>query len=174
MIWNSAFWPNTDLRDGDLFVVGEYIWRFDEAVARLFEGMVLLPLGHACRVEDTNYPGKAVPLCIEVTSPGVECLIDENLPEEPYHRWSRVELALQEGAYDFEFRGFFDWNQLGHREFQFVEVIIRRMDPKPDTIGHHCPHPCVGMLRMGGDKYSIVAARPSECGLIAALCLSHK
>ena len=137
MIWNSAFWPNTDLRDGDIFVVGEYTGAFDEAVARLYEAIVLLPLGHARRVLETSYPGRAVPTSIEVTSPSVECLIDEDLPEDPSHRWSRAALSLQEGAYDFEFRQFFDWDQLGHREFWFVQVLIRRMDAKPDATGHH-------------------------------------
>ncbi len=133
VIWNSAFWPNADLRDGDLFVVGEYTGAFDEAVARLYEGMVLLPLGHARRVLEMNCPGKAVPLSIEVTSPSVECLIDEDLPGEPCHRWSRADLSLQEGAYNFEFRQFFDWDQLGHRDFRFIQVLIRRMD----AVGHH-------------------------------------
>ena len=137
MIWNSAFWPNADLREGDMFLVGEYTGAFDEAVARLYEGLVLLPLGHVCRVQDMNCPGKAVPLSIEVTSPSVECLIDENLPEEPYHRWGRAELSLQDGSYDFEFRRFFDWDQLGHRDFRFMLVLILRMDAKPDAIGHH-------------------------------------
>lgn len=80
MIWNSAFWTNADLHGGDCFIVGDYISAFDEAVARLYEGMVLLPLGHNCRVEDLHYPGKAVPLSIEVTAPGVDCLIDQDLP----------------------------------------------------------------------------------------------
>jgi hypothetical protein len=137
MIWNLAFWPNTDLRDGNVFIVGDYIWRFDEAVARLFEGMVLLPLGYTCRAEDTNYPGKAVPINIEAISPGVECLIDENLPEEPYHPWKRVELDLQKDTYNFEFRRFFDWDQTGHREFRFVQVVIRRLDSTTDAVGHH-------------------------------------
>jgi hypothetical protein len=45
MFWNSAFWPNADLREGDLFLVGDYTGAFDEAAARLYEGMVPLPLG---------------------------------------------------------------------------------------------------------------------------------
>jgi hypothetical protein len=137
MIWNCAFWPNVDLRDGDCFTVGEYTAAFDEAVARLYEGMVLLPLGYDCRVQDVNHPGKGVPILIEVTSPSVDCLIDQNPPGEPSHIWSRPDLPLEEGAYEFEFMNFFDWDQLGHRDFLFLEVLIRRMDARPDTVGHH-------------------------------------
>jgi hypothetical protein len=145
LTWNSAFWPNADLRDGDIFTVGDYVCAFKEAVARLYEGMVLLPLGlgHDCRVQDLNYPGKAVPLSIQVTSASIEWLIDEDLPGDPNRRWSRSDLSLQEGAYDFEFRNFFDWEQLGHRDFLFVEVLIRRMDAKPDAVGHHALVPAV-------------------------------
>lgn len=137
MIWNSAFWTNVDLREGDLFVVGEYTGAFDEAMARLYEGMVLLPLGHTCRVQDMNCPGKAIPLSIEVASPTVEYLIDEDIPEGPSHRFTVGELPLQEGTYDFEFVEFFDWDQLGHRDFRFMKVLIRRMDANPTAVGYH-------------------------------------
>jgi hypothetical protein len=146
MIWNSAFWPNADLRNGDCFTVGDYVGAYDEAVARLYEGMVLLPLGNNSRVQDTNYPGKTVPVFIDVTSPSVDYLIDQDLPGEPCHRWRASDLRLQEGAYEFEFRNFFDWDQLGHRDFLFVVVLIRRMDARPDAVGHHALVPVAECL----------------------------
>lgn len=45
MIWNIGFWPNGDLRGGNCFVLGDYVSAFDEAMARLYEGMVLLGRG---------------------------------------------------------------------------------------------------------------------------------
>ncbi len=137
MIWNTAFWPNPDLREGSCFTVGDYTAAFDEAVARLYEGMILLPLGDPSRVEDINFPGKTAPLFIEVRSPGVECLIDKNMPGDPAHVWRRADLSLDEGGYEFEFRNFFDWDQLGHRDFLYAEVLIRRMDMRPRAVGHH-------------------------------------
>jgi hypothetical protein len=137
MIWNAAFWPNTEIQEGNCFAVGDYVAAFDETAARLYEGMVLLPLGNASRVQDVNSPGKTAPLSIEVRSAGVQYLIDENLPVEPGHVWKRAGLALDEGAYEFEFRKFFDWDQLGHRDFLYVEVLIRRMDKRPQAVGHH-------------------------------------
>jgi len=59
MIWNAAFWPNSDLEEGDCFRIGDYTAAFDEAVARIYEAMVLLPLGYDTRVQDVNFPGKA-------------------------------------------------------------------------------------------------------------------
>ena len=137
MIWNTAFWPNADLRKGNLFTIGDYTAAFDEALARLYEGMVLLPMGFDSRVQNLNFPGESVALSIEVTSPGVECRIDQNLPAEHTHVWRRADISLEKGKYDFEFRNFFDWDQLGHRDFLYVEVLIRRMDPTPDATGHH-------------------------------------
>src|SRR4051794_5542006 len=103
MIWNAAFWPN-DLQDETCFVAADYSAAFDEAVARLYEGMVLLPLGNSSRVEDVNFPGKTAPLSIEIQSADVECLIDENLPGDPSHVWGRAALSFDEGGYEFEFR----------------------------------------------------------------------
>ena len=137
LIWNSAFWPNSDLQDSSIFTIGDYTAAFNEAVARLYEGMVLLPLGNASRVRDVNFPGKTAPFFIEVRSPGVEYLIDENLPGDPGHVWRLAGLSLDEGGYEFEFRRFFDWDQLGHRDFLYVEVLIRRMDKRPQAVGHH-------------------------------------
>ena len=137
MIWNAAFWPNAELQDGSCFTVGDYTASFDETAARLYEGMVLLPLANASRVQDLNSPGKTAPLYIEVRSADVECLIDENLPGDPGHVWRRAGWLLDEGGYEFEFRNFFDWDQLGHRDFLYVEVLIRRMEKKPQAVGHH-------------------------------------
>ncbi len=125
-IWNSAFWPNEEIRSGNHFIIGDYIASFDETVARLYEGMVLLPLGHECRVQDVNFPGKATRLMIEVSSPATRCLIDQDLPNNLYHRWEPHDLSLRADTYEFEFRNFFDWDQLGHRDFLFFEVFIRR------------------------------------------------
>ncbi len=137
MIWNMAFWPNTDLQSGDCFVIGDYTTSFDEAMARLYEGMVLLPLGRTERVEDLNYPGTTVPLFIEVKSSSVPCLIDENLPGDAGHTWKPIGVLLDSGTYEFHFRAFFDWDQLGHRDFNFIMVLVRRLDTMPDAVGHH-------------------------------------
>jgi hypothetical protein len=137
IIWNVAFWPNPDLQSGDCFVIGDYTAAFDEAMARLFEGMVLLPLGRTERVEDLNHPGTTVPLFIEIKSLNVQCLIDQNLPSDAGHIWRPIGVPLDSGSYEFHFRGFFDWDQLGHRDFNFIEVLVRRMDTMPDAVGHH-------------------------------------
>ena len=137
MIWNTAFWPNAELQDGNCLTIGDYTAAFDEATARLYEGVVLLPLANASRVQDVNAPGKTARLNIEVRSAEVECLIDENLPGDPGHVWRRAGLSLDEGRYEFEFRNFFDWDRLGHRDFLYVEVLICRLDKRPQAVGHH-------------------------------------
>lgn len=135
IVWNLGFSPNTDLRTGDCFTVGDFVGAFDEAMARLYEGMVLLPLGCDDRVQDLNYPGKAVPFKVEVRSPTVECLVDQNLPTDGSHIWRPIGLPVNKG--EFEFMAFFDWDQLGQRDFYFVELLIRRLDAKPEMVGRH-------------------------------------
>ena len=46
-------------------------------------------------------------------------------------------MSFQQGVYDVEFRNFLEWDQLGHRDFLFVEVLILRMDAKPAIVGRH-------------------------------------
>jgi len=137
MIWNVAFWPNTDLQSDDSFVIGDYTAAFDEAMARLYEGMVLLPLGQTQRVEDLNHPDTTVPLFIEVKSLNSQRLIDQNLPSDGDHIWMPMGVPLDSGSYEFHFRTFFDWDQLGHRDFNFIEVLVHRMDRMPNAVGHH-------------------------------------
>jgi hypothetical protein len=137
MIWNVAFWSNADLRDCDCFAIGDYIAAFNGAVARLYEGMVLLPLGHDVRVNDTDCLGKTVPFSVEVNSADAECSIDENLPKDAGHIWTPVGVPLHPGTYEFLFRAFFDWEQTGHREYRYFKLLIQRMDAKPEAVGHH-------------------------------------
>ena len=136
-VWNIGFWPNDELRATDCFTVGDYVAAYDEAMARLYEGLVLFPLGHFERVRDTNYPGRTVPIYVEVRQGDITCLVDSDLPGDPCHRWEPKPMQLHPGGYEFEFMAFFDWDQLGHRDFLFVEVLIREMDALPGRVGHH-------------------------------------
>ena len=132
--WNVAFWPNADMRDGGCFVAGDYVAAFNEAMARLYEGMVLLPLGYDDRVQDSNYPGSTKAFSIEVESPNVESFYDRNLPGDPFHPWTAIGVRLDPGTYALEFRAFFDWDQRGHRDFHFVVPMIQCMDAKPEAV----------------------------------------
>lgn len=134
-IWNDAFWPNPDLKTGDCFLVGDYVGAFAEATARLYEGMVLLPLGHEQRVQDWNDPGLGGPVTIRVNAPDVEWLRDPNLPGEPSHAWTPTRVPLHPDGCALEFLSFFGWDQLGRQDLPFVKVLVRRLDALPEAEG---------------------------------------
>lgn len=155
MIWNLAFWPNPDVRDGDCFTAGDYHSAYVEAMARLYEGMVLLPLGHNERVQDWDFPGDGVALSIQLKHPKVECLIDQSLPNAPGHTYKPLGVPIQPGEYEFEFRRFFDWDSLGHRDFQFVTVLVKRLPAMPGAVGHLALIPfseCLVLAELAGDS----------------------
>jgi hypothetical protein len=137
LIWNLGFWSETKVRDSDLFTAAEYTTLFQNAVSRLFEGIVLLPLGYNNRVVDINTPGTAVQFTVEVKSVQVDYLIDRNLPNAPGHLWEVSKVPLSSGAYQFTFIEFFDWIQLGQRDFRYLKVLINHMVDRPDSVGHH-------------------------------------
>lgn len=131
LVWNLGFWPYPECRE----------WAseraYDACIARLFEGMILRPLGCAAPVEETFRPGKAAEFRVETTTSDVELLVDKNLPDEPGRLWGRPIIRLRQGSYQLRFVAFFDWYQLAPREFRLLEVLIERLDERPDLVGHH-------------------------------------
>lgn len=133
MIWNIGFWPDMRLREWDA------VEAYREAVARLFESMVLLPLGYHAHIEYPDSPGRIA--CFHVTIKGhpMQILVDKNLPDEPGHQWENrsLQLSAASKAFEMQFVRFFDWDQLGRRDFEFLEVLITRLDDRPEMVGHH-------------------------------------
>ena len=54
---------------------------YGEAMARLFEGMILLALGYQERVEDTESPGEVADFRVTAKRPEVQLFVDKNRPE---------------------------------------------------------------------------------------------
>ena len=137
LIWNLAFWAKAEVRASDCFQTGDYVAAFREIAARLYEGMVLLPLGYEDRVIDIDSPGRTVPFHIELKYGGTKLLVARNGPTEPGRIYENHKLPLDLGSYELIFVDFFDWSQLDLRDFRFFEVLIKRLDAKPEYAGHH-------------------------------------
>lgn len=82
LVWNLGFWPDPQLRAVACLLA------YNEAMARLFEGMVLLELGYDERVQ--SWPqglGEPVKFNVNARSPYAELWVDCNPPGGASHAW---------------------------------------------------------------------------------------
>jgi len=131
LIWNLGFWPDPELRRVDCLLT------YEEAMARLFEGMVLLRVGYDDRVQE--FPsglGKPVNFRVTAKTPGVELHVDRYPPGTGTHEWGSPVVKLSERSYRLRFMGFFDWDPLALREYRDLRVLIEQLDERPELMGH--------------------------------------
>lgn len=133
LVWNLGFRHNPKLREWDCVDL------YREAMARLFEGMILLALGYQGRMENKDSPGEIADFHVTAKNPEVQLWVDKNRPEDPGHLWGHpvVHLSSERQFHRLKFVRFFDWDLLGSRDFRFLEVLIGRLDERPDLVGHH-------------------------------------
>jgi hypothetical protein len=133
IIWNLGFWRNSDLRQWDVLDI------YRETTARLFEGLVLLALGYQGRIRQADSPGEIAEFLVRIAAPEAELWVDRNTPEAPGHVWGSPTLRLTSEFTQFQLRfvRFFDWDKLAPRDLRYLEVLIERLDDKPELVGHH-------------------------------------
>lgn len=133
LLWNIGFWPNPRLRAWDSVAL------YKEVAARLFEGMVLLALGYEGRIENADYPGQVADFFVVAKHAGVRLMVDKNDPAEPGHIFGVpvIRLGSDSGPYELKFLRYFDWDLLGVRDFRYWEVLIQRLNDRPDLVGRH-------------------------------------
>jgi hypothetical protein len=133
LIWNLGFRSNPKLGDWNS------IDAYRNVIARLFEGMILPALGYQGRIEHDDSPGELADFRVKPKRGEMEMLVDKNLPGDPDHIWGHPVMRLGSGSesYQLKFMRFLDWDELGIRDFKFLEVLIQRLDEKPDLVGHH-------------------------------------
>jgi hypothetical protein len=130
LVWNLGFWPDPELREVACVLA------YEEAMARLFEGMVLLRFGYVERViEIPDGLGKVANFGVTVNVPG-RVLVDKHLPNQAAHLWEDTTIRFMPDCYRLRFRRFFDWYQLAPRDFLMLEVLIERLDEQPELAGH--------------------------------------
>jgi hypothetical protein len=133
-LWNTYFWPQAetdddwDLRD-----------RFESIVAELFASLVLWPLE---REEFKPTPANWEPLkpvefirVVPIKSL-LQCPILINR-EISSGYWDHPVTAIDSADTDMRFIQYFDWSNLGHRDFEFIRVHIARSIAHPEIVGHN-------------------------------------
>jgi hypothetical protein len=130
LVWNLGFWPDPELREVACLL------SYQDATARLFEGMVLLPLGYGDRVPD--WPGGlGKPVRFTVNLKGrAQLEVDRSLPKDSPHFWGDPVVQVEPDACQLRFLSFFDWGQLAPRDYRWMQVLIERLDERPDLVGH--------------------------------------
>ena len=136
VVWNLGFCSDHRLLDY------ASLEPFEAAMARLFEGMVVGPLGHDLAVSDASSPEGDWELLVEGGN-YTELQVDKNLPHDPGHLWWGPTIALSEGSHELKFVSYFDWRPLAPRDFGLVQVLIVRLD------GHQRALVILGYSRCG-------------------------
>jgi hypothetical protein len=130
-LWNTYFLPQAeadadwDLRD-----------QFEDVSAKLFSSLVLWPLERETHQFKPAYllPHHEVPF-IRVIPKGT-CLAQVNREIESGY-WDHPITELKEGDVDMRFIQYFDWENLGHREYEFIRVLIVSSAAHPELDGRH-------------------------------------
>jgi hypothetical protein len=131
LVWNLGFWPDPELREIECVLAFEY------AMARLFEGMVLLRFGYTEQLK--RFPdglGEAVDFRVTGKAAAIKLAVDRYKPNSGTHEWGSPVVNPSVGSYDLRFMSFFDWSQLAIREYRSIVVLIERLDERPDLVGH--------------------------------------
>ena len=130
-LWNTYFWPlaeandDWDLRD-----------RFEDLSANLFATLVLRPLEKEDYPLKPSYelPYQEVPF-VRIVPKGVcEALVNR---EVDCGYWDHPITVLTEGDVETRFIHHFDWWNLGHRDYEFVRVLIVSSVAHPELNGRH-------------------------------------
>ena len=141
-LWNSAFYRPGLHREGN--AAWDRRDAFGRVAEELFTALILDPLG----VTDRRLPPESAfspsPLtCFEVmpsAAPGVPIMINRASPRTGY--WDDPVTRVSPGDVRMQFVRFFDWDQLGLRDFQYAEVVIVESAVHPGLVGRYALMEC--------------------------------
>lgn len=110
---------------------------FDEVINRLFENLVLVPLGMNGPGLAPSNAGEPVPMPGLIVRPspqsGVPIMINRDRPRSGY--WDHPKDRIVGGEAELLLARFFDFDQLACRDFRYLEVFIASSDCEPDLVG---------------------------------------
>ncbi|MFN0078498.1 MAG: hypothetical protein ACKVY0_18730 [Prosthecobacter sp.] len=131
-LWNTYFQPvveptqNWDIRD-----------EFDTAARSIFSSLVLRPLGvfdHELAPEWSPSPLPLHGFCIvPLVEDGTPISINRDMPRSGY--WDHPIALIRPSEVELHLLRFFDFDQLGCREFCYYEVVIHASATYPDLVG---------------------------------------
>jgi hypothetical protein len=131
-LWNAYFRPvaeptqNWDVRD-----------EFDTVARGIFSSLVLQPLSASDRqlspesaATPSVLPGFRI---VPASEHGAPILINRDLPRSGY--WDHPVSEVRPADVELHLLRFFDFDQLGWRDYRYFEVVIHSSPTHPDIIG---------------------------------------
>lgn len=131
MIWNGYFASEPALCEPEPHFL------FHDAAARLFEALIFLPFSIYVNVSDRYRPGMSGDFMVHIAVTEASLAVNARLQSEPVTIYGRPTLPVRPGEAELRFISFFDWDEMGPRQFSFLEVRIERLDSHPDLVGRH-------------------------------------
>jgi hypothetical protein len=126
-IWNTAFWPDVELRDWDS------VEQFDEIQRILFSELVLRKTEREWPMQDVFQ--KAIPFFRIV--PTFDAPIMINNPRSPRETgyWDHPVNRVKPSESELQFIAYFDWNRMDYVDLRYYRVKIIRFDGQSDVVG---------------------------------------
>ena len=122
--------------------------------------MVLMALGYSGRIENKYRPGEIMDFTVIASGLVVKLSADRVLPSGASHVWDQ-EVWLGSKPYQLKFMNFFDWEDRAPHDLRLLEVLIVRLDERPDLVGHHALIELSGCSVWLADDDGQVGARPA-------------
>jgi hypothetical protein len=125
-LWNTSFWPGAQWDDRD---------RFDRVCIELFDALVGTTFRIGARLPTACAPDAAPMQSVQVLptpQTGVPILINRSKPSCGY--WDDPVDQIRSADAQLQFVRFF-FDQLGRRDFKFVEVAICDFASQPHVVG---------------------------------------
>jgi hypothetical protein len=110
---------------------------FDDIARALFASLVLHPLG--VNATELTPASSAQPKALRAfrivprTEHGVPILINRDLPRSGY--WDHPLDLVRPTDVELHLLRFFDFDQIGHRDFKYYEVLIAASETHPEIVG---------------------------------------
>jgi hypothetical protein len=126
-IWNTAFWPDPELRNWDS------IDQFDEIQRILFNELVL---GKVDR--DWPFPDLfriAIPFFQVSPSGHVPIMIQNPRSETATGYWDHPVNLIEPGQAELRFISYFDWDRMDYAELRYYRVNVAGFDSHPELTG---------------------------------------
>ena len=130
-IWNNYFLPQAEVEDD---------WdlrnRFEDINVKLFSSIVLWPLEREDREPTPAYWQPLQPVsCIRIV-PNNSCAILINREINSGY-WDHPIEEVTAADIDMRFIHYFDWSNIGHRDFEYLQVLIVASVAHPELNGRH-------------------------------------
>lgn len=147
-LWNSTFHPHADWDDRD---------RFSRVCVELFDAIVGVP----CRIGGARLPAMCEPgpeemralRVIPAAASGVPIMINRDASGSGY--WDDPVRQVCPSEVRMEFVNFFDFGELGRRDFKFVLVHLRDFPAHPHLVGRRA------LLEFEHVTFEVVDVAPS-------------